>query len=170
MKLILIAVVLITQLLFFFQPSSGKIVRREIIPQEMTDRILSYDYHIAMAALEENRRQKNSQAVCLSLKHRSLVIRRLAAEALGELQAKSSVQCLIEALENNQTVLLGGSETVIEQDMLNEAIIGATEKITGLELKYKKSSPKKIDRVASRKQVRAALEKIKTWQTAQKEK
>ena len=126
----------------------------------MNERILSKDFSTAQAALEENKHNKNLQAVCLSLKHRSLIIRKLAAQALGELKAKSSIQCLIEALEQNQTALIGGTETDIEQDKLNEAIIDATEKITGLELKNKKA--------LSRKEIRIALGKIKRWQAAQK--
>jgi hypothetical protein len=58
----------------------------------MRERILSSDFNTASQALNENRRNKKAQLVRLSLEHPSLIIKRQAAEALMELDDKSSVQ------------------------------------------------------------------------------
>jgi hypothetical protein len=102
--------------------------------QIMRERILSKDFLTAQTALEENKKLKNVQAVCLSLEHPSLVIKRQAAEALQALKDKAAIKCLVSALEKNQVVLLGGSEMKIEQGRLNESIVSAINAITGLSL------------------------------------
>ena len=100
----------------------------------MRERILSKDFSTAEQALEENRRLRDARAVCLSLEHPSLLIKRRAAEALGDLKDKGAVKCLVQALERNQVVLLGGSETQVEQGELNKSILGALNATTGLDL------------------------------------
>ena len=100
---------------------------------EMTEQILSKDFAVAKQALDENILLKNCELVRLSLKHQSLIIKRQAAEALAELEDRRSVPYLIEALENNQFLLRGGSETKILQSKLNKAIVLALEKLTGLD-------------------------------------
>src|ERR1700674_2893298 len=85
----------------------------------LREQILSDNYSVAKGVLDENRRKKDTRLVCLSLSNASLLIKKLAAEALKEIGDKSSVSCLIEALENNQVVYTGGTETQILQQQLN---------------------------------------------------
>ena len=42
------------------------------VDNPMKEKILSKDFKIAQDALEENKKQKNIQAICMSLKHQSL--------------------------------------------------------------------------------------------------
>jgi HEAT repeat protein len=126
----------------------------------MREMILNQDFSTAQKALQENTKQKNVQAVCLSLKHHSLLIRRQAADALRSIQHKSAVKCLIEALEDNQVVYFGGTETQIEQDELNESIVLTLKSLTGLDLPAK---PK-----FSAAEIKQVIQKSKEWWSVNK--
>src|SRR5215210_5631020 len=69
--------------------------------EQMKERILSHDYVVAEKALEENVKQKDVKAVCLSLKHRAQSLRIKAAEALGSIRSEEAVDCVTEALKVN---------------------------------------------------------------------
>jgi len=142
----------------FFWSVTNAIANQET--STMRERILNKDFSIAQRALEENTKQKNVQAVCLSLKHQSLLIRRQAADALRSIQHKAAVKCLIEALENNQVVYLGGTETQVEQDNLNESIVLALKSLTGLDLLAK---PK-----LSAAEVKQVIQQSKEWWSVNK--
>jgi hypothetical protein len=102
--------------------------------QTMRERILSEDFSIANKALEENKKLKDIQAVCLSIENPFLEIKRQAAEALGKFKDRAATQCLVRGLESNRVELLGGSEVVGLQVAVNRSIISALEAITGLTL------------------------------------
>ena len=138
MKLILLTIVLITQLLFFSQSSK---VRADI-PQVMVEKILSKDYAIARKALTENQVKRDTVAVCLSLKNQMLEIKLLAASALRSIKDKSSVECLIRALKENQIPHPGGTEDRILQDEIDENIVLALQEL--IEIKVPPQNKKQI--------------------------
>ena len=122
----------------------------------LRENILSTDYHIAKGALDENSKKKDTRLVCLSLKNQSLLIRKEAAEALKQIGAKPAVACLIEALEDNQVVYTGGTETRVLQQQLNDALVAALEQLTGLTLQTK--SPPLSDTA-----IRRIIQRTKRW-------
>jgi|RhiMetdeSRZDD1v2_1073273.scaffolds.fasta_scaffold376762_1 hypothetical protein len=106
----------------------------ETVAQEMQERILSKDFDTAKKALDDNRWQRRVIAIRMSLKSQFLVIRQGAADAIRELQDKSSVPALIEALENNQVRYSGGLEIQSKQAELNKSLLSALQTLTGLNL------------------------------------
>ena len=115
------------------------------------EQILSNDYRVAERALEENASRKDIKAICLSLKHRTLSIRRKAADALGVIRAKESVTCLTEALEELQSFIPFDSEAGVLKDQLNGSLVKALAAITGMELPTKKKfSDSDVKKIVSR--------------------
>lgn len=115
------------------------------------EKILSKDFNEASEALEENVRRKKSGLVRMSLQHPSLIIKRRAAEALRKLKDRASVPSLIEALELNQAVYVGGTETELLQDELNRAIVSALVEVTGIDVQLGPTlSDRKISEVITK--------------------
>ena len=127
--------------------------------EQMTERILSQDYDVAEKVLEENIKQRDVKAVCLSLKHRAQSLRIKAAVALGSIRSKEAVDCLTEALRDNQAFTPVDTESTVLRDKLNRSLIEALRAITGLNLPVKKKysfvQDPEIEKVISR---------IKQWQ------
>jgi HEAT repeat protein len=128
---------------------------------QMRERVLSKDFAVAKEALEENKKRKNVEMIRLSLNHYSLIIKRLATEALAELGDKGSVPSLIRALENNRVTLRGGTETQVLQSELDRAIVSALEKLTGLS--FSKNS------VLSGGDIKQIIERSNLWWNANKQ-
>jgi hypothetical protein len=128
---------------------------------QMSEKILSKDFAVAKEALNENKRLKNVEMIRLSLKHYSLIIKRLAAEDLAELGDKGSVPSLIEALEKNQGLMRGGIETLGLQAELNSAIVSTLGKLTGMSFPSQKS--------LTGTQIKQVIEQAKLWWNANKQ-
>lgn len=128
--------------------------------KQMSEKVLSKEFAVAKAALEENKKRKNFKLIRLSLSHSSLTLKRQAAEALAELRDKGSVPSLIRALENNQVMLRGGTETQVMQAELDRAIVSAVEKLTGLDF------PKK--EILSGDEIKQIIERSNLWLNANK--
>lgn len=112
------------------------------VNSKLEEQILNDDYNVANRALDEAKKSKNAVAVRLGLRHRSLTLRKQAAESLKELKDKASVPSLIKALEDNQVVYRGGTETEILQGELNNAIISALQELTGINFSTEAASTK----------------------------
>lgn len=106
------------------------IVVQEDVPGR--EKILSADFKTASEALDENTRNRRAELVRVSLEHPSLIIKRRAAKAIMELDDKDSVPALVEALEKNQGSFKGGSETKILQQKLNNDLVIALDRLTGI--------------------------------------
>lgn len=102
--------------------------------------ILTKDYNIAKKALEKAVREKDLNAIRLGLKGFSFQIRKDVVEEIVKLNDKSFVPDLADALEENQGCLSGGSETEVLQKELNNLIVSAIKRLTGLEFSYFDSS------------------------------
>lgn len=98
----------------------------------MREKILSNDFQGASEALEENTRNKRADLIRISLEHPSFNIKRKAAKALVDLADKDSVSALVEALEKNQVTYMGSSETKAMQHHINNDLIAALRRVTGL--------------------------------------
>ena len=127
----------------------------------MKENTLSKDFAVAKEALEENKKRKNVEMIRLSLGHSSLIIKRLAAEALAELRDKASVPSLVKALENNQVTLRGGTETQVMQSELDRDIVSALENLTGM------GFPENV--VLSSSEKKQIIERSNQWWNANKQ-
>ena len=128
---------------------------------QMKERILSPDYDVAKKALEENIEKKDITAICLSLKHRAMSLRRKAADALGSIQSKEAVECLTEALKVNRNFMPFDTESTYIRDELNRSLIKALRAITGLNLPLKDKYSYVED-----PEVEKIIAQIKEWQKA----
>lgn len=128
---------------------------------QMKERILSPDYDVAKKALEENIEKKDITAICLSLRHRAMSLRRKAADALGSIRSKEAVECLTEALKINWNFMPFDTESTYIRDELNRSIIEALSAITGLDLSVKDKYSYVED-----PEVEKIIAQIKEWQKA----
>jgi hypothetical protein len=122
---------------------------------ESTTPIRSLDFAAAKGLLDGAIRDRDSRRVGLLLVHPSLILRRQAADALGQFGGRPDVPELIAALEANQVVYGGGTEDQVLKEDLNAALIAAVQKLTGLDL-----GP--VD-PASDADIRRALEAARKW-------
>lgn len=114
--------------------------KRENQLQQMTiqckqedNSILSCDYLTAKKSLEKALQKNDKETIRLGLKRfLSFKVKMDIAKAIAQLEDKSFVPDLIDALEKNQGVLSGGTETDILQALLSRELIITIEKLTGL--------------------------------------
>lgn len=99
----------------------------------MREKILSQDFDVAKTALEESKKKKNVNLVCMSLKHPELLIKIQAVEALNEPRDKASVPCLTEALQLNHGFRTGGSEVEAFSAEFNRNVALLLQKLTRLD-------------------------------------
>ncbi len=139
--------------IFFLLASSTIIASGQT--EQMKGRILSQNYDIAEKALEENIKQRDVKAICLSLKHQAQSLKIKAADALGSIRSKEGVDCLIEALKANLASKhapgYSDSESRALSNELDKSIIHALRVITGLNLPLKNKYPdSEIEKVVKR--------------------
>jgi hypothetical protein len=106
-------------------------------PMQEND-ILSKDYNIAERALNKAVNEKNKDFIKLGLKSTILAIRLKTVEAINKIADYAFVTNLIDALQENQGIIDGGSEVKIQQEDLNTAIIQGLERLTKLKFKVSK--------------------------------
>lgn len=111
-------------------------VKAEMLERQQKTSILSKNYNVAKLALNKAVLEKDKSTIRLGLKGFSLLIKRDAIQAIKQLDDKTFVPDLIKALDENQGVMSGGSETEAEQQELNKEIISALKQLTGLEFPY----------------------------------
>jgi|SRR5262245_30735875 len=99
--------------------------------KETSADIRTADFATATQLLDEWTKDQDAARVAQALGHPSLIIRRRAADALGQIGDPAAVSGLIEALGQNQVVYGGGTEDVILQKELNAALITSLGKLTG---------------------------------------
>lgn len=103
--------------------------------------VLSKDFQTAKTALEKAGAEKDLNTVRLGLKAFMLEIKKQSVETIVKLNDKASVPDLIKALEANQTIMSGGTETELLQQELNTAIVSALRRFTKLEFAYLGNKP-----------------------------
>ncbi|HMS40446.1 MAG TPA: hypothetical protein PKE69_09485 [Pyrinomonadaceae bacterium] len=113
-----------------------EIVKAERLERQQETPILSKNYSVAKLALNKAILEKDKSTILLGLNGFSLLIKRDAVQAIKQFNDKSFVPNLIKALDENQGVMSGGSETEAEQQELNKGIILALKQLTGLEFSY----------------------------------
>ncbi len=107
---------------------------RLMMQQEIS--ILSKYYYLAKKALDKAILEKDKATIQLGLGKQFLSLKKEIVEEAVKFNDKSFIPDLIKALERNQGIMSGGTETVIEQNLLNKAIVSALEKLTGLQFLY----------------------------------
>ncbi|MHC4399784.1 MAG: hypothetical protein ACYTG0_08900 [Planctomycetota bacterium] len=124
--------------------------------------VLNDDFDTASQALAAAIENRDADTVSLALGSRFLIIKRQAAEALGDVGDNRAVPRLVEALEQNQVVYTGGSETKALQVNLNAALISTLRKLT--EIDSGRTDP------ASDDDIRRVLETSRQWWEQNKQK
>lgn len=110
--------------------------------------ILSDDYATAEKALKKSVLEKNKDTIKLGLKSPILDIRKKTAEAIAKTDEETFIPNLIEALEQNQGIIGGGSEIQSLQNELNETIVSTLEQLTKLTFKVSEPlSPEDIQKI-----------------------
>ena len=117
-----------------YQDNNAKMNLSATPPADLEPIILGADYDKAEAALMQAISEKQRETIQSGLKSRFIGLQIRSAEALAEINDKSSVAALVEALSQNQGVRGGGTEDQVLQQNLNKAIILALAKLT--ELKF----------------------------------
>lgn len=143
----------------------------EMLERQRVNPILSRNYRVAKWALDKAILEKDKRALRLGLKGFSLTIRNKVVLTIMEFDDKSYVSDLIKALESNQGVMSGGSETEYFQLELNKSIVNALRKLTGLKFTYFEETPKKdINFYESpRKDIQKILIESREWCRKNKE-
>lgn len=111
-------------------------LKAEMIERQKPNPILSKNYNVAKWALDKAVSENDKPTLRLGLNAFSLLIKRKVVQAIKQFDDKSFVPDLIEALDNNQGAMSGGSETEFMQRELNEEIISALKQLTGLEFSF----------------------------------
>jgi hypothetical protein len=124
-------------------------------PMKQDDKILSRDLSIAENALNKAILGKDKDTIKLGLKNPVFTIRQKTVEAIAELKDESFVPELVEALQENQGLIAGGSEAQIMQDDLNQSIVYAISRLT--RQKFKLSNP------ISSQEIKEVLDKSQNW-------
>lgn len=100
--------------------------------EDLTSKLLSPDFETADAALSEAITRRDAALVARALDQTFLEMKIKAARALVDLGDRSSVPRLVATLDANQAAYTGDSETKVQQKELNEALVAALAKHTGL--------------------------------------
>lgn len=108
----------------------------EMLERRQETPILSKIYNVAKSALDKAILEKDKSTIRLGLKRNSPSFRTIVVQAIRQLDDKSFVPDLIKALEDNQVLMSGGSETQAEQQELNKEIISTLKQLTGLDFPY----------------------------------
>jgi hypothetical protein len=113
-----------------------KSLKDEMLDRQQTTPILSKNYKVAKSAFDKAVAEKDKPTLRLGLQKNSLTLKLLIVQAIRQFDDKSFVPDLIKALEDNQSIMSGGSETQAAQQELNKEIISDLKQLTGLQFPY----------------------------------
>jgi hypothetical protein len=113
-----------------------KSLKDEMLDRQQTTPILSNNYKVAKAAFDKAVAEKDKRTLRLGLQKNSLNLKLLIVQAIKQFDDKSFVPDLIKALEDNQSIMSGGSEIKAAQQELNKEIISDLKQLTGLQFPY----------------------------------
>jgi hypothetical protein len=145
---------------------------RLMMRQEIS--ILSKYYYPARRAFDKAVLENDKATIRLGLKAFSLLIKRDVVQVIKQFNDKSFVPDLIDALDSNQVVMSGGTETSIEQALLSRELIIAIGELTGLKFKLPKmpasNSIEKFEpsNYVSPEFIKEVLEKSRAWRNLHK--
>lgn len=123
------------------EPEIQQALTDEMVERQQSTPILSKNYRVAKWALDKAVSEKDIATIRLGLKGFSFSIKQDAVLVIKQLDDKSFVPDLIEALDKNQGIIDGGSEVQSFQQELNITIISALKQLTDLKFSYSKGSP-----------------------------
>lgn len=121
-------------------------------PAACASDILSRNFQTAEKALGQALTEKDAATIKLGLKSPILSIRLKTAEAVQDLDDKSYVPSLIDALEETCCAMIdGGTETQMMQKDLNRTLVDALEKLTKTKFNLPEDlSPRDFEEVIKR--------------------
>jgi hypothetical protein len=133
-------------------------------PMSQDNNILSKDYAVAEKALNKAVLEKDKNTIRLGLKNHILTLKIKTVGAIKELNDKTFVPNLIEALRENQSIIDGGTETQGFQEELNKSIVSALRQLTKLKFPYFDDA-RKLDnfRDFARPDIQKVLEETQEW-------
>ena len=102
---------------------------------DLTAKLLSPDFEVADQALTEAIKRRDAALIGVALDQQHLEMKLKAAQALLDAGNRASVPRLISALDGNQVFYTGDSETTTLQDELNQALIAALGRQTGIDFR-----------------------------------
>jgi hypothetical protein len=97
---------------------------------DSNEQVRTADFATAKQMLDGWIKDRNAGLIGLALGHPSLILRRQAADALGQIGDTAAVPPLIVALKQNQVVYGGGSEEKALQVELNGALSASLRALT----------------------------------------
>ncbi|MGB7068427.1 MAG: hypothetical protein WBD22_02950 [Pyrinomonadaceae bacterium] len=152
-------------------PEIQQALTAEMLERQQETPILSRNYNVAKWAYDKAVSEGDKSTIRKGLDGLSLLLKRNVVEAIAKFNDKSFVPDLIKALEENQSLMSGGSETQAEKQELNKEIISALKQLTGLDFLFLKDSSMIpcFDDCPS-KDIERVLRESREWQTAQKNK
>ncbi|HJQ55672.1 MAG TPA: hypothetical protein VJ890_02120 [Vineibacter sp.] len=103
-----------------------------VMADDLTTKLLSPDFEIADVALSEAITRRDAALVARALEQSFLEMKIRAARALLDIGDRASVPPLIATLEANQVSYSDGSETKVLQQELNEVLVAALARLTGI--------------------------------------
>lgn len=101
---------------------------------DLAARLLDTDFAVADLALTEAIQRRDGALIAVALDQQHLEMKIKAARALLDAGDRATVPRLIATLEGNQVAYTGDSETTTLQRELDEALIAALARQTGLDL------------------------------------
>jgi hypothetical protein len=113
-----------------------KSYKAEMLDRQQTTSILSSNFRVARWAFDKAVAEKDTATLRLGLQKNSLTLRLLIVKAIKQFDDRSFVPDLIQTLEENQSMMSGGSETQMAQQELRKEIIDALKHLTGLQFSY----------------------------------
>ncbi len=124
-------------------------------PPIQKNEILSKDYAVAEKALNKAIEEKDVNTLRTALKSQFLPLKQKAVEAIADLNDKTFVPDLIDALEENRGVIDGGSETQIFQEQLNKTLVSTLQRLTKLKFDVsEKPTSEEMDEI---------VKKVREW-------
>ena len=113
---------------------------------DLTAQLLSPDFAVADQALSAAIKRRDAALIAVALGQKHLEMKVKAARALLDLGDRATVPRLIAALEGNQVFYTGDSETKVLQKELDQALVAALAKLTGIDFGAAAGSPADIGR------------------------
>lgn len=144
---------------------------QENIMTKQDDKILSRDFSVAEKALKQAIEQKDKEAIRKGLKNQDLLLGQKTSDAIIkaiiEMKDITFVPNLIEALQQNRSIIAGGGEIVFLQRDLDKMLVNALNKLTRLDFKVSNHSLGNVNEYAKHIEeineiIKQSLEWVKT--------
>jgi hypothetical protein len=130
--------------------------------QKQDNNILSRDYETADKSLKKAVLEKDIDTIKLGLKSSIFTIKQKTVDAIIKMKDEIFVPNLVEALQENQGIIAGGTESDLMQKDFDRKIVTALEALTKLDFGAKESlTADKIEEIIKKSQDWVDIQKKK---------